>query len=163
MADAETPVPQQASTPKERVAQVLQRCKPQIIDTWLSRVKQNEQLTGVTLTDHARTKYLPKLIDDLIKRLRLDSAHGKESDSAPSAAAAAHGKMRKSQGYSPAMLVHDSRILQVSLFGTLQDNLSVLDFSLLLPDIMTVADEVDSQLTQAMDSYMDTVPKPVAP
>ena len=41
-----------------------------------------------------------------------------------------------------------------TLFGTLQKNLSALDFSLLLPDVMTIADEVDSQLTQAMESYM---------
>jgi hypothetical protein len=70
--------------------------------------------------------------------------------------------MRKLQGYSPAMLVHDSRILQVTLFGTLQKNLSALDFSLLLPDVMTIADEVDSQLTQAMESYMGVVRKPAA-
>jgi len=37
-----------------------------------------------------------------------------------------------------------------------------LDFSLLLPDIMTIADEVDSQLTQAMDSYMNSSAKPAA-
>jgi hypothetical protein len=59
------------------------------------------------------------------------------------------------------MLVHDSRILQVTLFGKLQNNLSALDFSLLLPDVMTIADEVDSQLTQAMDSYMTVALKPV--
>jgi len=47
------------------------------------------------------------------------------------------------QGYSPVMLVHDARILQVTLFGTLQRNLSALDFSLLLPDVTTIADEVD--------------------
>ena len=81
---------------------------------------------------------------------------------AHSAAAVAHGKMRKLQGYTPAMLVHDSRILQVTLFGTLQKNLSALDFSLLLPDVMTIADEVDSQLTQAMESYMGVVQKTAA-
>jgi hypothetical protein len=70
--------------------------------------------------------------------------------------------MRKLQGYTPGMLVHDSRILQVTLFGTLQRNLTALDFSLLLPDVMTIADEVDSQLTQAMDSFMNVVLKPVA-
>jgi hypothetical protein len=37
-----------------------------------------------------------------------------------------------------------------------------MDFSLLLPDVMTIADEVNSQLTQAMDSYMGTVGRPVA-
>jgi hypothetical protein len=70
--------------------------------------------------------------------------------------------MRKLQGYTPGMLVHDSRILQVTLFGTLQSNLTALDFSLLLPDVMTIADEVDSQLKQAMDSFMNVVLKPVA-
>jgi hypothetical protein len=58
------------------------------------------------------------------------------------------------------MLVQDSRILQVTLFGTLQKNLGVLDFSLLLPDVMTIADEVDSQLTQAMEGYMDVAEQP---
>jgi hypothetical protein len=38
-------------------------------------------------------------------------------------------------------------ILQVTLFETLQSNLNALDFSLLLPEIMTNADELDSQLT----------------
>jgi hypothetical protein len=70
--------------------------------------------------------------------------------------------MRKLQGYTAGMLVHDSRILQVTLFETLQSNLSALDFSLLLPDVMTIADEVDSQLTQAMDSYMTVVGKATA-
>ena len=66
-------------------------------------------------------------------------------------------KLRKSQGYTSAMLVHDSRILQVTLFGVLQKNLSALDFSVLLPDVMTIADEVDSQLTQAMEGFTDAV------
>ena len=66
------------------------------------------------------------------------------------------------KAYTPGMLVHDSRILQVTLFEMLQSNLSALDFSLLLPDVMTIADEVDSQLTQAMDSYMAVTLKPVA-
>jgi|CZKD01.1.fsa_nt_gi DNA-binding response OmpR family regulator len=47
-------------------------------------------------------------------------------------------------------------------FATLQKNLGALDFSLLLPDVMTIADEVDSQLTQAMESYMSVVLKPAA-
>ena len=52
------------------------------------------------------------------------------------------------------MLVHESRILQVTLYGTLKDNMNALDFSLLLPDVLTIADEVDAQLTQTMCSYM---------
>ncbi len=57
------------------------------------------------------------------------------------------------------MLIHESRILQVTIFGTLHQNLRLLDFNLLLPDIMTIADEVDSQLTQTMESFTNGAPK----
>jgi YesN/AraC family two-component response regulator len=154
--------PAAARTQKERVAAILQRCTGEIVEGWLAKVKKSKELSHVALSDQERTGYLPKLIEDLIVRLRAPNVPGEESDSICSAAAVAHGKMRKTQGYTPAMLVHDSRILQVTLFGTLQRNLSALDFSLLLPDVMTIADEVDSQLTQAMESYMGVVRKPVA-
>jgi len=36
----------------------------------------------------------------------------------------------------------------------LQRNLASIDFSILLNAVMTIADEVDSQLSQAMDSYI---------
>jgi DNA-binding response OmpR family regulator len=147
---------------KERVASILQRCTSEIVQDWLGRVKKNKALRVISLSDTERTRYLPKLIEDLIIRLRKPNTPGSEDDSPSSAAAVAHGKARKSQGYTPGMLVHDSRILQVTLFETLQHNLSLIDFSLLLPDIMTIADEVDSQLTQAMDSYMGVMGKPAA-
>lgn len=52
------------------------------------------------------------------------------------------------------MLVEESWMLQVSIFQTLQNNLQKVDFSLLLVDVMVIADEVDSQLAQAMTSYI---------
>jgi DNA-binding response OmpR family regulator len=149
-------------TPKERVAAILQRCTSGIVENWLVRVKKNKELNQVSLTDKERTGYLPKLIEDLIVRLREPNTPGEESNSVCSAAAVAHGKMRRQQGYTPGMLVHDSRVLQVTLFEMLQSNLSALDFSLLLPDVMTIADEVDSQLTQAMDGYMVIIGKAIA-
>jgi ActR/RegA family two-component response regulator len=149
-------------TPKERVAEILQRCTNLIVEDWLTRVKKSTELSRVALSDPERTGYLPKLIDDLIVRLRSPHITVQEGDSVGSAAAVAHGKLRKSQGYTSAMLVQDSRILQVTLFGTLQKNLGALDFSLLLPDVMTIADEVDSQLTQAMEGYMDVAGQPAA-
>ena len=71
-----------------------------------------------------------------------------------SADAAEHGRIRHQQGYTAAMLVEESRMLQVSIFQTLQNNLHLVDFSLLLVDVMAIADEVDSQLAQAMTSFI---------
>jgi hypothetical protein len=65
-----------------------------------------------------------------------------------SPAASHHGDLRRKQGYSVATLVEESRILQVCLFTTLHKNITRLDYVLLLPDVVTIADEVDAQLKQ---------------
>jgi DNA-binding response OmpR family regulator len=142
---------------KERVAEILQRCIAVVVQDWLARVKESKELNHIRLSDLERTGHLPKLVEDLIIRLKRPNATTKDSDALPSPAAIAHGELRFRQDYTPAMLVHESRILQVTLFGTLQNNLSHLDFSLLLPDVMTIADEVDAQLTQSMESYMSVL------
>jgi len=139
---------------KERVGAILLRSTTVIVEGWLARAKQSSELNRLALSDEERTGYLPKLVEDLALRLSKSSAATKDSDSVSSDAAIAHGKLRYQQGYTPAMLVHESRILQVTIFGTLQNNVDSLDQSLLLPDVMAIADEVDSQLTQSMDSYM---------
>src|SRR5208283_1757480 len=140
---------------KERVGAILHRCVPLIVERWLARAKQSEPLNRLLLSDEDRTGYLPQLVEDLVARLNKSSEATKDSDAAFSVSATAHGKLRFMQCYSPAMLVHESRILQVTLFGVLQENVGSLDFSLLLPDVMSIADEVDAQLTQAMVSYMN--------
>jgi DNA-binding response OmpR family regulator len=146
---------------KERVGVILLRSVSRIVERWLVRAKQSEELNGLPLNDGERTGHLPRLVEDLAVRLSGSSA-AKESDTSDSPSAVAHGELRYLQGYTPAMLVHESRILQVTIFETLQSNLNHLDFSLLLPDVMTIADEVDSQLTQAMDSYMKVMVRSAA-
>src|SRR4029077_8258672 len=98
-----------------------------------------------------RTGHLPNLLGELINRLRLLS-NSKANVSVP---ARRHGDLRRKQGYTAAMVVEESRILQVSIFNTLQNNLSKVDFSKVLLDVITIADEVDSQLKQAMLGYVE--------
>lgn len=142
---------------KERVGAILRRCSTTIVTEWLVRVKESVELNHIYLSDEERTGHLSKLLEDLIARLSRPSATAKDSDATFSNAAVDHGKLRYQQHYTAEMLVHESRILQVTLFGTLQKNLNSLDFSVLLPDVMTIADEVDAQLTQTMGSYMKSM------
>ena len=76
-----------ARTPKERVAEILQRCALGIVAEWLARVKK--KLNHISLIDKERPGYLPKLIEDLIVRLKEPNPSGKESDSVESSAAEA--------------------------------------------------------------------------
>jgi DNA-binding response OmpR family regulator len=141
--------------PKQSVSSILKSCSDIVVRNWLARAKQAPELNHLDLKDEDRTGHLHKLIEDLVCRLNRPIT-GSVGDSAAtfSTAAVQHGELRHAQGYTPEMLVHESRILQVTLFETLKDNMNALDFALLLPDVMTIADEVDAQLTQTMGSYM---------
>jgi DNA-binding response OmpR family regulator len=137
----------------ERVAAILERDALSTITDWLTRVESEGELTSVPLSKEQRTGHLSKLLEELIQRLRVPRSLGTK---AVSKGAIQHGKVRREQGYSISMIVEESRILQVSLFGTLQKNLSSVDFSLLLLDVMTIADEVDSQLKQTIISFEES-------
>jgi DNA-binding response OmpR family regulator len=137
----------------ETVATILERTAESTIQEWFRRVQEDEKIMAVSLTYEQRTCHLPEVLRDLVHRLRsFKSIGGKEL---VSTAASEHGLNRRKQGYSAAMLVEESRMLQVSVFHTLQKNLEFIDFSILLIEVMTIADEIDSQLSQAMASYIE--------
>ncbi len=137
----------------ESVAAILERSIEEIADQWFQRVQSDERLQLISLSRVQRCGHLLALLHDLVDRLRDSRELGSASE--PSVAAYRHGILRRQQGSSVAMMIEESRLLQVSLFHVLQDNLARIDFSRLLLDVMTVADEVDSQLKQAVEAYLD--------
>jgi hypothetical protein len=122
------------------------------IADWFERVEAEPQIFNIPMDKEERSAHLPELFSSLIYRLRHPLPLGTRA--LVSKAAANHGLKRREQGYTAAMMVEESRMLQVSIFQTLQHNLGSVDFSVLLTDIMAIADEVDSQLAQAMSSYV---------
>jgi hypothetical protein len=72
-----------------------------------------------------------------------------------SAAAGYHGKLRQQQGYTVPMVVEESRILQISIFKTIHENMRNVDFTHVMKDVVTIADEVDSQLKEQMVQFME--------
>jgi hypothetical protein len=134
----------------ESVADILERELQNVIVDWLARVEQEPDLKCIPLNFGERTGHLPHLLHDVIARLRLDAG-----TKAPiSRAAADHGDLRRKQGYTVAMAVEESRLLQVTIFSTLHKNVKNLEFNLLLPDVVTIADEVDAQLKEQMLRFM---------
>jgi hypothetical protein len=135
----------------ETVAAILERTTGSTIQDWFRRVQREEKLMSVSLSFEQRCSHLPMLFSDLIYRLRSQRPIG--TNEPISTAAAGHGANRFRQGYTAAMLVEESRMLQISIFNTLQNNLANIDYSVLLIGVMTIADEIDFQLSQAIESY----------
>jgi hypothetical protein len=134
----------------ESVPDILERELLTVIKDWLLRVENESDLTSIPLTFEERTGHLPQLLRDVIARLRMV-----EGAKVPvSTAAADHGDLRRKQGYTVAMAVQESRLLQVSIFSMLHKDVKRLDINKLLPDVVTIADEVDTQLKEQMLRFM---------
>jgi DNA-binding response OmpR family regulator len=136
----------------ETVAAILERSAESTIGDWYRLIETDEKVMSVSMSYEQRCCHLPQLFRDLVSRLLSSKPIG--SKELVSDTAAEHGLNRRRQGYTAAMLVEESRMLQVTIFDTLQQNLASIDFSVLLIGVMTIADEIDSQLSQAMDSYI---------
>jgi hypothetical protein len=139
------------TNPEESVASILDRSVDAMIHDWMELVEHDEQLTSVSLNRDGRTVHLHKFFHDLLVRLRLPPG----SKASISIAARLHGELRNKQGYTIPMIVEESRILELAVFGMLAKNVASVDFSQVLRDVITVADEVDSQLKQTILGYME--------
>jgi ActR/RegA family two-component response regulator len=133
------------------VGAILDRRTEAAIAEWYSRVQKESLLMSIPMSCEHRCGHLPQLFFDLVVRLR--SSPPSCNKEAQSVHAALHGINRRKSGYTAAMLVEESRLLQVSIFHTLHNSRTNLDFGLLLIGVATIADELDSQLRQAMESF----------
>jgi len=134
------------------VGEILDRSAESAIAEWYARVEINRLLMSVPMTLELRCGHLPQVFHELVSRLGSSVPIGSGESLSP--AAALHGLNRHRLGYTAAMLVEESRLLQVSIFHCLQNNLANIDFRFLLIGVMAIADEVDSQLSQAMASFV---------
>jgi hypothetical protein len=146
----------------ESVASILGRESNITIQKWLDNVEESAELMCIPLSRKDRAAHLPKLLRNIIFRLRLESG----LTGTISRAAREHGEVRLRQGYTAAMLIEESRIWQVNIFSTLQRNLCCVDFHKVLSDIVIIADECESQLKQALlcyDAKMDMISRLSSP
>jgi hypothetical protein len=139
----------QSKTAKS-VAAILGQELNFMIKEWKRQVSLVPSLTNIRLSDADRTGHLAKLFDDVLCRLR----GNRDTEPPVSIAAGAHGRLRFAQGYSVAMLVEESRILEVTTFETLHRHQGELDRNQVLPDVVIIADEADRQLEEAVGGFM---------
>jgi CheY-like chemotaxis protein len=135
----------------ETVATILERNMEGTIQNWHERVQKEDSLMGIPMSREQRCGHLPDFFREMICRLRAQKPIGTKEPA--SSSAEEHGAERFNQGYTATMLVQEYRMLQVSIFHTLKNNLGNIDFSVVLADVMTVADEIDFQLHQSVASY----------
>jgi hypothetical protein len=135
----------------QTVAAILEHEIIPTIERWMVLVDNVSELTSIPLSYDDRSGHLPLLLQDLITRLRLPHGAARPVTSS----ACDHGKVRFEQGYSVPLLVDESRLLQVSIFDTLDRNQTSLSPGRLMRDVITIADECDAQLKDSVETFVE--------
>jgi hypothetical protein len=133
---------------EDGVATILEQEAQATINDWFQRNMAGRLLVSSPLEESLRISDLPELFRDLVNRLR----HPLPAPTL-SPHSAARVILRRRQGHTAAMLAEEARMLEVSIFHTLHTNAHRIDFNVVLLHVIVIADEVDSQLAQAMASY----------
>jgi hypothetical protein len=132
------------------VPDVIEQNKDSVVIEWIKRVKANVELTRVTLSEVERKDHVPELLDEAVALAR-----GRSTREKGKAAAARHGKLRYSQGYSVPMLIAEARLLQDVLAECVRRNLVVIDMTHLVSDLMNMWDTITTELEESARAFMN--------
>src|SRR5581483_5912590 len=103
------------------------------------------------LSAEQRTSYVPIAIAAIVNQLETERPD--EPTSALLSAGNQHGATRRKQGYLQEMLVDDIRILNTSIFETVQGALLRIDLSNLIPDLKQINAALASYLQESISAF----------
>jgi hypothetical protein len=106
------------------VPDVIEEHKDEVISHWLQRVKSNDELVSLPLTESDRKDHVPGLLDEAIARA-FNRLIGIDREQA----AEQHGTLRYHQGYTVAMLIVEAGLLQNVISECVRRNFLVIDLS----------------------------------
>jgi DNA-binding response OmpR family regulator len=134
----------------ERLADVISANKAAIIERWYTTVEMDSELGQITLTREERIDHLPEVLDELVQPGALPHRLGAEIRNA----ASKHGHTRRNQGYTPALLLEEGRILHNMIAEQAHRNLLRVDLSKLLPDLLEVDDRLHRMLRYSLEAFL---------
>jgi DNA-binding response OmpR family regulator len=128
---------------------VVGRERESITSKWLALAKQDADLKRIELPDIERTDHLPHLL-----AVSIGILEGKAITTENKLAAAQHGETRFNQGYLPALLVREAKLLQDAISDCVQRNLLEIQVSTLIPGMVRVFGTVQTLLEESLSAFL---------
>lgn len=133
------------------LATFLREHKGEIVSRALEAMKLHPRLSAMPFSDKQRENHLINVVEQLSDLL---DSKPPEATIRNLEAAAEHGETRQRQGYSPILLVDDTRVLGSAIYAVVQENLLSLNLSNLIPDLCRINDSLEAQLQAALEAFM---------
>lgn len=142
--------PHKHAIPLKRVWQILEENRVSVVEEWLARVEEVPQLAAIRVSREGRIDNLPLMVDELVGRMR---THPDEPTGDAIHSAIEHGALRRRQGYTLPLLMHECRILRRTIYELIQRHLLSVDISQLMSDMIQVSDTLDLAFENATAAF----------
>jgi len=138
------------NAPGKRASALIRENAQAIIDRWAREAENDPEQKQLQLARRSRIDHLPAVLRQLANRVdrspEVDDKQEMES-------ARAHGKDRRRQGYSVALIVAESRILYKIIADVVQTHLAEMDVSSIIPDLIMISDNLNAMLVESLRSF----------
>jgi ActR/RegA family two-component response regulator len=139
--------------PSKRAATVILEHSEEIIERWLAESSEDLRFSSILISKEDRIDRFPLLLNDLANLLET----GKNQIPGGSlSTAAAHGADRARQGYSIPLLVSETRVLNRVIATVLQENLSSLNLSTIIPEALRIGEYLQALLEESIRAFQAT-------
>ena len=138
----------------KRLPEIIQQERQKIIQEWFEEVEAKPELARIRMSREDRIDHLPGVFDELVRSPVAGTAIENETRHA----ATQHGHARRQQGYTPSMLLEETRILHRVIANCVQHNLLMVDVSNVLPDLIEVDDRLHQILRYSLEALLGKDP-----
>jgi ActR/RegA family two-component response regulator len=153
---SEEPRRLERALPSKRVSTILRENAAQLVERWLMRVRENAELSQITMPQQERIDHVPNLIKEIADRI--ESSPHNVIDRVIEAAGA-HGRQRYRHGYTIPMLLVESALLQKTVTELLQENLLTIEISTLIPDVHLVTEVINRTAELSVRAFLELTPE----
>jgi ActR/RegA family two-component response regulator len=142
--------PRCGEPPCKRVWTVILEKSDEILKRWLAEVGADSRLSSIPMSERERIDGFPRLLNDLAKAVETG-----KTDVPPEvlSGAAVHGADRWRQGYTIALLVTETRILNRVIAAVLQEDLLSMNLSTLIPEALKTGEYLETLLEESIRAF----------
>jgi YesN/AraC family two-component response regulator len=133
----------------KRATQIISDHLPEITKEWLQESRDDLELGAIHITDEERTDHIPRVI-----RATLKICSGEGLTPEDRSAARDHGVVRRKQGFTPSLMIRETRFLQTVISRCIQTNLLSVQISNLISDQISVQQTLQILLEESVSAML---------
>ena len=135
----------------KRLTDLIKQNRSRIGKEWLAYSQADPSLGNIEIPPKKRAAPILPVIEENVKAMKFSV---KDIAAAPLKAAAQHGRLRQSQGFTPMGLVEEYNLVRRCVFTLAQENLRHMDAEVLIQDLTQFGEALDLQTQRALRDYL---------